>query len=428
MPTTRIELRPPPYPKQYDAIWCPERYGWIEAGTKSGKTLGCLQWIVGEASKTGEGAQHWWIAPVYAQAKIAYDRLKRGLAPYVDCGIKANDTELAIRLPNGSTITFKSGEKPDNLYGEDVFSAVIDEGSRVREESYHAVRSTLTATKGPLRVIGNVKGRNNWFYKGCRVAEAGQPGHHYAKILCWDAVDAGVLDREEIEDAKRLLPDAVFLELYECIPADDGGNPFGLDAIGACIALPLPDAHSVCYGVDLAKSVDWTVVIGLAPSGHVCSYDRFQAPWGATIKRILNRIGDKQTLVDSTGVGDPIVERMQSERPYVEGFHFSTTSKQQLMEGLASAIQRKCVHYPEGPIAQELRDFEYEYTRTGVRYSAPEGLHDDCVCALALAVRKFELLGLSVPFALIGAEDIDRMDDKQGEIDPLTSDVGWDSI
>ncbi len=32
--------------------------------------------------------------------------------------------------------------------------------------------------------------------------------------------------------------------------------------------------------------------------------------------------------------------------------------------------------------------FEYEATRTGVRYTAPEGLHDDCVVALALANEK----------------------------------------
>ena len=36
----------------------------------------------------------------------------------------------------------------------------------------------------------------------------------------------------------------------------------------------------------------------------------------------------------------------------------------------------------------ELEAFEYEYTRTGVRYTAPPGMHDDCVCALALAVRR----------------------------------------
>ena len=44
--------------------------------------------------------------------------------------------------------------------------------------------------------------------------------------------------------------------------------------------------------------------------------------------------------------------------------------------------------YPDGIIRQELDTFEYVYTRTGVIYSAPEGLHDDAVCALALAIEK----------------------------------------
>jgi hypothetical protein len=37
-------------------------------------------------------------------------------------------------------------------------------------------------------------------------------------------------------------------------------------------------------------------------------------------------------------------------------------------------------------IADELDNFEYVYTPTGVKYAAPEGLHDDCVMALGLAV------------------------------------------
>ena len=57
------------------------------------------------------------------------------------------------------------------------------------------------------------------------------------------------------------------------------------------------------------------------------------------------------------------------------------------MEGLAVAIQQQRIRYPEGPIVHELECFGYEYTRIGVWYSAPEGLHDDCVCALALAVQ-----------------------------------------
>ena len=33
------------------------------------------------------------------------------------------------------------------------------EASRAREEAWHALRSTLTATRGKVRVIGNVKER-----------------------------------------------------------------------------------------------------------------------------------------------------------------------------------------------------------------------------------------------------------------------------
>jgi hypothetical protein len=56
------------------------------------------------------------------------------------------------------------------------------------------------------------------------------------------------------------------------------------------------------------------------------------------------------------------------------------------MEGLAVAIQQGNVNFPEGVISNELESFEYLYTRTGVKYSAPEGSHDDCVVGLGLAV------------------------------------------
>ena len=85
-------------------------------------------------------------------------------------------------------------------------------------------------------------------------------------------------------------------------------------------------------------------------------------------------------------MGDPIVERLQRDLPNIQGFNFSSSSKQKLMEGLSLAIQTEAIHYPDGEIVNELDAFAYEYTRTGVKYSAPDGLHDDCVMALALAV------------------------------------------
>lgn len=374
----------------FDCVDCngkPARYAVIEASTKAGKTVGCMAWLVEQGFVNGgENRNFWWIAPVYPQAAIAYRRIKHGLPKGV---YKSNDTDMTITLPTGSVLWFKSGEKPDNLYGEDVYAAVVDEASRVREDSWNAVRSVLTATRGPVRIIGNVRGRTNWHFRMARKAEAGEPGMSYSKLTAYDAVAGGVLDIEEIEDAKRVLPDAVFRELYLAEPSDDQGNPFGLKFIAECIA-PMSAAPAAACGIDLAKSIDWTVVLGLDRDGTTCGFERWQAPWEDTVDRILSLVGRTPSLVDSTGVGDPIVERLQKRRRNVfEGYKFSASSKQKLMEGLAVAIQSKQIRIPDGPIRAELELFEYVYTRTGVRYSAPEGYHDDCVVALALAVEKW---------------------------------------
>jgi phage FluMu gp28-like protein len=366
---------------QLDAIFCDERYALIEASTKAGKTVGCLAWLIEQALQGASNQNFWWVAPVYEQAKIAFRRLKNNLTASI---FKPNESELSLTFRNGARIVCKSGEKPDNLYGEDVFAAVADEASRMREESWFALRSTLTATKAPVRIIGNVKGRKNWFFKLARRAESGEQGMRYQKITAHDAIEAGVLDAEEIEDARRTLPEDVFNELYLAIPTEDGSNPFGLSHIRNCIR-PLSSLPPVRFGVDLAKSVDWTVIIGLDRNAHVSVFERFQKPWRDTLWSVQNIVGKVPCLVDSTGVGDPILEGLQAVGKNFEGFKFTSQSKQQIMEGLAVSIQQTVIGFPDGVIPNELENFEYEYTRTGVRYSAAEGMHDDCVCALALA-------------------------------------------
>jgi len=270
----------------------------------------------------------------------------------------------------------------------------------MREEAWHAIRSTLTATRGPARIIGNVKGRSNWFFKMARKAQGGEPGMAYAKLTAWDAVKGGVLDKQEIEDAQRQLPENVFRELYLAEPSDDEGNPFGIKAIAACV-IPMSDDPAAAIGVDLAKSMDWTVVIGLDLKKRVCGFERWQGmPWDETETRIKGLVGKTSALVDSTGVGDPIVERLQKGRRNYTGFQFTGASKQKLMEGLAVAIQSGEVGFPDGPIRAELELFEYEYTRTGVRYTSPSGYHDDCVMALALAVEQHRHLSPALFTAL----------------------------
>lgn len=385
-PPRRIVWVPPRlYAAQYAALYHPARYVVIEAATKVGKTYGCMVWLLDQALRRAPGQVCWWGAPYYGQALIAFRRYATLLA---DTPCQWNHSRLTVTLPNGAVLAFKSLERPDALYGEDVYAAVIDEATRVREEAWHAVRSTLTATQGPVRLIGNVRGRRNWVYRLARRAEQGAAEWHYARLTAWDAVRAGLLPAAEVLDAQRTLPAPVFRQLYLAEPADDEGNPFGLDAIRRALA-PLSPRPPVVWGWDLGRAQDWTVGVALDAAGAVCRLERWQGlPWDVQLARLAACIGRTPAWVDATpgSVGDPVVTWLQRGRPWVHGFAFTAASKQQLMERLAVALQQGRLRLPDGVLRQELEAFEYEVTRSHVRYRAPAGCHDDAVCALALAV------------------------------------------
>lgn len=389
-------VRLPLYPKQAALVDDPARFTITEASSKAGKTVSHLEWLIAEASAAGSG-EWWWVATTSEVADIAFRRALARLQGYLESGGERRKVgepyphtkNLTRRfvIVNGATIWFKSADEPDSLYGEDVRAAVGDEVTRWREPAWHALYTTLTATKGRAKLIGNVKGRKNFAYQLARKAEAGEPGWSYHRLTAFDAIEGGVIERATVEQAERDLPAHVFRELYLAEAGDDVGNPFGLDAIRACTMAGFSTGTPAVWGWDLAKSVDWTVGIALDRDGKECRRERWQGPWEETLRRILGLTGTTPALVDSTGVGDPVVERLQrgGDGHNYAGFKFSAPSKQQLMEGLAVAVQRYEVGIAPGVLVSEMESFEYEYTRTGVRYSAPSGMHDDCVCALALA-------------------------------------------
>lgn len=213
------------YERQREFIDAKERFTVVEATTKAGKTSGCIVWLFEKALRGKLGHNYWWIAPTFAVAKIAFRRMKRYIEP--KNFFTANETELTIILANGSMIFFKTAEKPDNLYGEDVYAAVIDEATRMKEESWQSIFTTLTATEGECKIIGNVKGTDNWVYRLAREAEQGNKQNwKYYKITAADAVAAGILKQEVIDEAERTLPKAVFLELYYAIPFVNTSNKF----------------------------------------------------------------------------------------------------------------------------------------------------------------------------------------------------------
>lgn len=198
---------------QKEILYNPARFTITEASTKAGKTFSHIWWLYEEAHKSGpqEGRNYWWVAPVYGQAKIAFNRLRKTLR---DSGLyTVNKTELSITCPNGAVIWFKTAKDPDNLYGEDVYAAVFDEAPRAKYDAYVALYTTLTATKGKLKMIGNFGGISNWMHL-LKEKSKSDPQYSYHKITAWDAVKAGILDKEVVDQAQADLPPKIFKQLY----------------------------------------------------------------------------------------------------------------------------------------------------------------------------------------------------------------------
>src|SRR5687768_13180221 len=118
-PATRKRIRykrPFVYNYQRRILDDPARYTVTEASTKVGKTASHIIWLFEESLKIRFNQSVWWVAPVYAQAEIAFSRMKQQVTNR--SFFQANESKLRLTLPTGAHIQFKSADKPDNLYGD----------------------------------------------------------------------------------------------------------------------------------------------------------------------------------------------------------------------------------------------------------------------------------------------------------------------
>lgn len=318
-----------------------------------------------------------YITPTYNLARTFFDKLIK-VIPFEN-----NKSELLIRFPNEGSIQFFTGERLDNLRGRKFHLVVVDEASFIPnlEDGWkNSIRPTLTDYKGKALFLSTPKGKN-YFYS--LFMKGGETDWQSFKFTTYDNP---YIDKHEIDDARNQLPQAVFEQEYMANAMENAANPFGSNHIQDCIK-PLSPLPVQFYGIDLAKSFDWSVIIGLDEHGNVAYFNRFQKDWKHTREEILTIDRSKPVMIDSTGVGDAITEDLQVHFSHMNGFKYTSSSKQQLMENLASAIHKKEIAFPDGIIKEELDVFEYQFTSNGVKYNAPSGFHDDCVNALALANR-----------------------------------------
>ncbi len=379
-------IRYQPHPGQAAFHNSKARFRILAAGRRFGKTqAACFE--AAHCAIIQPGSVVWIVAPVFSQSMLSWRMIRQFLPASL-----VKDYHLSekfIELKNGSTIWIKSADSPDNLRGEGLDFLVMDEAGMIKEDTWQEVlRPALSDKQGRAVMISTPK-TQNWFYD---LWTRGQDPE-YKDYESWKLPTSAnpYILPEEIEEAKKTLPDLVFRQEFLSEFLDDIGAVFR--GVKKCIrgALCEPiSGESYVMGADMAKYQDFTVLTVLNSKGDLVAFDRFnQIDYTFQMERITNlaKKYKAKIYIDSTGVGDPIFEQLQRSGLNIVSYKFTNESKKQLIEGLSLAIEQEKIHYPDIPeLIHEMTIFGYEVTASGtVTYNAPGSYHDDIVISLSLA-------------------------------------------
>jgi len=364
------------------------RFRIATCGRRFGKTWAAVNEIAKNAWENPKSIT-WWVAPTHNLTQIGFRLLTNA---FKKCVRDVSLSEKRVEWLSGSITHFRSSENWSTLVGEGLKFLVVDEAGRVDERAWtESLRPTLADQKGRALIIGTPKGKN-WFYNEWTRGQ----DKAYPEYVSWQFPTSAnpLIDRAEIDQARNTLPQNVFEQEWLAKFLDRNAGVFR--NIDGCVrdygVFPEAPAEGAEYfgGLDLARLQDFTVLTILDRDRRVVYWDRWQhTSWEVQIQRVMDVTNRYKALimVDSTGVGDPIYERLERAGLDVEPFKFTNESKKQLIETLSLAIERSMITFPDIPeLVNELDIFEYDMTPTGlIRYNAPDGYHDDAVVSLALA-------------------------------------------
>ena len=378
------------HPARFKVVMCGRRFGKTQLGIREA----CDAAIAGQPVG--------WFAASYKIALEAWRELVHRLAPITS---RMSEQDKRLELVTGGIIEVWTLDTPDPARGRKYKLVIIDESGIVRdllEVWQAAIRPTLVDLSGKALFLGTPKGRRHGFIT---LFNRGLSNDEDWQSFRASTLQNPYIPAEEVEIARRELPPEVFAQEFEGVPTDDGANPFGLDAIRRAVHSDdrLVSTEPVVYGVDLARSLDYTVVVGLDAYRRIVTLDRWQAPWAVTKQKVRDMVGQTPIVADATGVGDAIVADLQVMGVNVTPHVFTQPSKLRLMQRLVAAFQGDELRISDAASAKwlvvELEAFEFTYTATGVKYEAPPGEHDDGVMALALALYGWDRVQGVVPEA-----------------------------
>lgn len=356
------------------------KYYVLNIGRQFGKTMLCnnqqLYWAIND-----KGCNIGWVSPIYKQSKKVYLELKKatlssGLFQY-------NDTELIVK-GFGSVIQFFSAERPDGIRGNTFDYLICDEFDFMKANTWEEVLQPTVLVKGKKVVfISTPKGKRMMY----KLSLLRHDDDRY-RYFQYSSYDNPMIDPREIDAIRLTVPDHIFRQEYLAEFID------GATGLFRNVRESIRQSSQVgkLYGgLDIGRADDYTVLTIGTKDGGVLFVDRWrQDEWTNIIDKVASKINEYRAdvYVEVNNQGDVFFEMLKKKVGNLIS-PFTTTSKTKpiMIEDLAVSFEQNELSLPNIEyLIDELEAFTYVFdakTRH-VKYSAPEGIHDDSVMSLAL--------------------------------------------
>lgn len=339
------------------------------------------------------GAKVAWVVPTYKNGRALWRWAERTVAPLRKSRqVEVNRADRMIDFPSvDGFLGIYSADNPTSILGEAFHIVVMDEAARIDESVWtETIMPTLADYDGRAILISTPKGKN-WFW---REWQRGQEGR--ADIKSWQAPTAhnpSLNIKRAAELARDRVSERTYQQEWLAQFVDDGSIFRNVQACATAQEQPRIDGHTYVMGCDWGKYNDYTVLTVIDATTHsVVAIDRFnQIDYHLQLGRVkvlADRYQPDTIVAEKNAMGDPIIEQLYYEHDLpVQPFTTTNTTKAKIIDALSLAFEKRSLAILDHPVLiGELQAYEATRLPGGLlRYSAPDGMHDDCVISLALA-------------------------------------------
>ena len=367
----------------------PEKYITVVSPRQQGKSLLLINLILYYGINE-KGSKIGIIAPIYQQARKLMEDLYEAIK---DSGLveTTNFSNHEIKLKTGSKIYFRSSEREDGLRGYTFDYLFMDEASYQSEDAYRRAIEPTALVHGKKVVLFSTPRGRDWFYQMYKLGLDSEYAN-YASVRM-EQGDNPYINQEEIEAAKKVLPEAIFRAEYRGEFLEGESMVFTNFGQKTFDQYPIR-AGKVYIGVDLGRESDYTVAVAMDQAGNVIEiYRDNQKDWSFMQNNIL-QLAKKYgatLMIEINSMGTIIFEQIKKQYQDTHPFTTSMQSKNDIVESLILAFNEGQIRIPSQQLLpelhQELEVFEMSYNpkTRNVRYAARTPFHDDMVMALCIA-------------------------------------------